>query len=456
MNVTAIEFSRKHLTKHFKLCAWLEKSFVKKKNIICGVIYRQHNSPERFQQYFDEIIERYNASGKRICVLGDFNIDLLKTESSNYSQDFLMTLQSCYLIPTVDKPTRVRSTSATLIDNIFINFPEQVLSSGNIISDISDHFSQFCILKSAVERPNIGKGKVRDFPKFSSESFTADLSQVNWNKIVERGNGDINRLFLSFYNRLNKIINKHAPFKTPSNRRINQLTKPWITKGIRASIKVKNKLYMSGENTKYKYYRNKISTLTRIGKRQFYRYYFNDNLSNMKKTWEGINNLLNRNKKKPVRINAIKQPTGKIITNIKTRIPNIINENFTNIGPNLAKQLPTPEMPFIEFLDKNKSPTTSFFFQPITSHEIKSEILSMPSNKSFGFYSYPVSILKSASSFISNIITEIFNTSAEIGKYPTKLKMAKVIPIYKSDDETDPNNYRPISLLSCFNRKTSI
>ena len=102
-----------------------------------------------------------------------------------------MTLQSCYLIPTVDKPTRVRSISATLIDNIFINFPEQVLSSGNIISGISDHFSQFCILKSAVERPNIGKRKVRDFSKFSSESFTADLSQVNWNKIVERGNGDI-------------------------------------------------------------------------------------------------------------------------------------------------------------------------------------------------------------------------------------------------------------------------
>ena len=118
---------------------------------------------------------------------------------------------------------------------------------------------------------------------------------------------------------------------------------------------------MSGENAKYKYYRNKISTLTRISKRQFYLNYFNNNLSNMRKTWEGINNLLNRNKKKPVRINAIKQPTGNIITNIKTRIPNIFNEHFTNVGPNLAKQLPTPEMPFIEFLDKDKSPMTSFF-----------------------------------------------------------------------------------------------
>ena len=38
--------------------------------------------------------------------------------------------------------------------------------------------------------------------------------------------------------------------------------------------------------------------------------------------------------------------------------------------------------------------------------------------------------------------------------YPPKLKLkhAKVIPVYKSDDETDPGNYRPISLLSNFNR----
>ena len=57
-----------------------------------------------------------------------------------------MCLQSCYLIPTVDKPTRVRQNSATLIDKIFVNNPEQVFVSSNIVSDISDHFlsAVFC------------------------------------------------------------------------------------------------------------------------------------------------------------------------------------------------------------------------------------------------------------------------------------------------------------------------
>ena len=39
-------------------------------------------------------------------------------------------------------------TSATLIDNIFVNNADQLLASGNIISNVSDHFLQFCITTS--------------------------------------------------------------------------------------------------------------------------------------------------------------------------------------------------------------------------------------------------------------------------------------------------------------------
>ena len=39
-----------------------------------------------------------------------------------------------------------------------------------------------------------------------------------------------------------------------------------------------------------------------------------------------------------------------------------------------------------------------------------------------------------------------------LGKYPDRMKLAKVIPIYKNEDDTEPGNYRPISLLSVYNR----
>ena len=120
--------------------------------------------------------------------------------------------------------------------------------------------------------------KVRDFSNFSYSSFIADLIQVDWDEIIARGTDDINKIFSSFYNKLNKIVNKHAPLKTMSKRRKKKLSKPWITKGIRTSIKIKNRLYMCGDHAQYKHYRNTISKLTRISKRQFYSQFFTNNL----------------------------------------------------------------------------------------------------------------------------------------------------------------------------------
>ena len=97
----------------------------------------------------------------------------------------------------------------------------------------------------------------------------------------------MDKLFSSFYNKFNKIVNKHAPMKTLSHRKAKQFSKPWITKGIRTSIKIKNRLYLSGDEDKYKSYRNKICSLIRVSKKQYFFEYFHINLNNMKKTWKG-------------------------------------------------------------------------------------------------------------------------------------------------------------------------
>ena len=84
--------------------------------------------------------------------------------------------------------------------------------------------------------------------------------------------------------------------------------------------------------------------------------------------------------------------------------------------------------------------------------EVKLEISSISNNRSYGLYSSPTELLKLSKDIIAPIISEIFNTSVKLGIYPSKPKMSKIIPIFKSDDKTDPNNYRPISLLSNYNR----
>ena len=101
---------------------WIELSFASKKDIICGIIYRplQHNSPERFLEYFEQTVKKFISSGKIVCVMGDFYLCLLKSEVSEFGQNFLLSLQSCYLIPSIDKPSRVRGNSASLIDKVFV------------------------------------------------------------------------------------------------------------------------------------------------------------------------------------------------------------------------------------------------------------------------------------------------------------------------------------------------
>ena len=158
MNYTVIENTSNEAFQ----ALWIEFQFAKQSNIIFGVIYKQNNSAERFVDYFDEAVDSYSATGKLICLLGDVNINILCAQTCNYAQQFVDCLQSYALLQTIDKPTRVCKSSATLIDNIFANTFCEYLASGNIVSDIGDHFSQFCILQSSVETTQPVKIIIRD------------------------------------------------------------------------------------------------------------------------------------------------------------------------------------------------------------------------------------------------------------------------------------------------------
>ena len=146
-------------------------------------------------------------------------------------------------------------------------------------------------------------------------------------------------------------------------------------------------------------------------------------------------------------MSTLQLPNNQGVTQNQSEIANVLNNHFAAVGPKLANSIPLPTRYFRDYLGNSDHPN-SLFFDAVTSSEVEREILITPSNKAYGLYSCPVHLMKSACHIISRSLVELINMSVLSVIYPCKLKHAKVTPIYKADDETDPNNYRPISLLS--------
>ena len=78
--------------------------------------------------------------------------------------------------------------------------------------------------------------------------------------------------------------------------------------------------------------------------------------------------------------------------------------------------------------------------------------MSLNSKKACGPFSIPVKLLKLIKSPISKPLELLFNHSLSTGKVPQNFKIARVIPVFKKGSKTDINNYRPISLISVYNK----
>ena len=126
---------------------WVEIVNTKAKNILCCCAYRHPSfSPVRFKEHLESALSQLTSENKSIFIMGDFNINLLNCESHPESNDFLLMLNSFFLLPYILQPTRITERSAPLIDNIFANTYAMNAISGNLVSKISDHLPQFLIV----------------------------------------------------------------------------------------------------------------------------------------------------------------------------------------------------------------------------------------------------------------------------------------------------------------------
>ncbi len=116
------------------------------KNVIVGEIYRVPNTSEAISvERYDQLISNLNPTTKNIIIGTDSNFDYLKVEQHKHTSDLLNNFITAGMLPTITQATRVTATSSTLIDNIYVNYKDNMdqILTGIISSDISDHFPVF-------------------------------------------------------------------------------------------------------------------------------------------------------------------------------------------------------------------------------------------------------------------------------------------------------------------------
>ena len=95
---------------------------------------------------------------------------------------------------------------------------------------------------------------------------------------------------------------------------------------------------------------------------------------------------------------------------------------------------------------------TSFSFTLVTHEDVNKTSLSLRTKTSTGIYGISVKLLKSLAPVLTNPVTLIINQSLTMGIFPSKLKIAKVLPLLKKNDPHIMDNYRPISLLTSISK----
>ena len=188
-----------------------------------------------------------------------------------------------------------------------------------------------------------------------------------------------------------------------------------------------------------------LKGIIREAKIKHYNNLFNQYRGDIQMTWKTISEIICKSNYKRKELEKI-IIDSKVISD-KGDICTRFNEFFTNIGPKLADKIDSGKKKSFDVYLK-KRVLTSFTFS-LVDHNVTSKcVSSLASKSSSGHDGISLKLLKCLSSALVKPLTLIINQSLLTGIFPTKLKIARVLPSFKKYDVTLMDNYRPISLLT--------
>lgn len=425
----------------------------KDRNVIVGVIYRPPNSDiDLFNKYMSTLLSKMEGERKYISCLGDYNISLLNYDSHIGTQEFVDLLYSNALFPCITKPTRITAKSATLIDNIFCNtlVNDDRAFLGILYTDISDHFPIFYIDGSSIVTKPPKYIKRRIFSEHNIEQFSANMVTKNWSDLFTYN--DAQSAYTIFSNYITELFETHFPLRTVKCG--YKTRKPWLSDELKKLIRIKNKLYHRKQKSKipdheqlYKQFRNKVNKMIISAERQHYDQLLKENQYNLKCSWRIMKDIISHNRSTSV-CSRFYADGETNITKDKGVIAENFNSFFVNVGSNLAKKIPPTSQSPTHNMTRNMA---SMAVLPVSEAEVINIIKNLKCS-SPGWDSISAKVVKITYPHFIAPLTHIMSLSITHGIVPKELKLAKVIPLFKSNDPMVFTNYRPVSVLPLFSK----
>ena len=226
-----------------------------KNKIIVGTIYKppkDNNNRDNINGFVSElepILSELSNTNSEVLICGDYNINLLKTNSEQHFSYFFDTMLSHSFFLKITFPTRVNNSSgATLIDNIFCKLSSITLQTkaGILLDEISDHYPYFISLDMSLKStkpPRLVKKRLNSSKAI--QDMLTDMTECDIrSKMNNELSSDPNLNYDILHDHLTIMKDKHLPYKFEKFNKHKHKNNKWISFGIIRFIKTRDMMYL--------------------------------------------------------------------------------------------------------------------------------------------------------------------------------------------------------------------